>query len=53
MAAGAFPSWREAAAEARSGLQFEEVRPDPAAWHTLNRNFEIYASLYDALRHCF
>jgi xylulokinase len=53
VAAGAFPSWREAAAEARRGLQFEEVRPDPAAWHTLNRNFEIYASLYDALRHCF
>ena len=53
VAAGAFASWREAAAEARRGLQFEEVRPDPAAWHTLNRNFEIYASLYDALRHCF
>ncbi|MCX5685304.1 MAG: FGGY family carbohydrate kinase [Planctomycetota bacterium] len=53
VAAGVFGSWREAAAEARRGLQFEEIRPDPAVWHTLNRNFEIYASLYDALRHCF
>jgi len=53
VAAGIFPSWREAAAEARRTIRFEEVRPDPAAWHQLNRNFEVYSSLYDALKHCF
>ena len=53
VAAGVFASWQEAAAEARRTTRFDEVRPDPQAWHGLKRNFEVYASLYDALRHCF
>lgn len=53
VAAGVFGSWRDAAAEARRFVRFDEVRPSPDAWHQLKGNFEIYASLYDALKHCF
>jgi sugar (pentulose or hexulose) kinase len=53
VAAGVFDSWHAAAAEARRTARFEEVRPTPHAWHRIKRNFEIYSSLYDALRHCF
>jgi len=53
VAAGVFGSWRDAAAEARRFVRFQEVRPAPEAWHQLKGNFEVYASLYDALKHCF
>jgi sugar (pentulose or hexulose) kinase len=53
VAAGVFGSWRDAAVEARRFVRFQEVRPSPDAWHQLKGNFEVYASLYDALKHCF
>ena len=53
VAAGVFDAWPAAAAEARRTARFEEVRPAPDAWHCIKRNFEVYSSLYDGLRHCF
>lgn len=53
VAAGVFNTWQDAAAEARRRVRFTEVRPDPGAWHRLQRNFEVYSSLYDAVKHCF
>ena len=49
----AAPTGPAATREFRRATGFAEVCPDPQAWHGLKRNFEIYASLYDALRHCF
>jgi xylulokinase len=53
VAAGVYDTWREAAGEARRAARLDEVAPTPDAWHSLKRNFEIYSSLYDAVRHCF
>jgi len=49
----AAPTGLGAMREFRRATRFDEVRPDPQACHGLKRNFEVYASLYDALRHCF
>jgi sugar (pentulose or hexulose) kinase len=53
VAAVVFSSWKDAAAEARRTVRFDEIRPQPGAWHALRRNFEVYDGLYDALKHCF
>jgi sugar (pentulose or hexulose) kinase len=53
VAAGVLDSWQAAAAEARRAVRLDEVRPAADAWHQIKRNFEVYSSLYDALRHCF
>jgi len=53
VAAGVFPTWQDAAAEARRFVRFTEVRPNPDGWHKLKHNFEVYSSLYEALKHCF
>lgn len=53
VAAGVFDSWREAAAAARKAVSRTPVEPNGEAWHQMKRNFEVYSSLYDALKHCF
>ena len=53
VAAGVFDSWHEAAAAARRRIRLVPVEPDPQAWHCLKRNYEVYASLYGALKPCF
>ncbi len=53
VAAGLYATWREAAEAARRVQTLTRVEPDPGGWHPLKRNFEIFASLYDALKHCF
>jgi xylulokinase len=53
VAAGHFPTWQDAAAEARRFVRFTEVRPNADGWHKLKHNFDVYAALYDALKHCW